>query len=96
MNRSGVSGIKRSANKDLDALDDRTYIRIDRNIQRLINDPFSRGVKKLTDDENRYRIRVGKYSKELGFLKNDEIHGSIVRIRKMLLGLIKHLKGKNG
>ena len=61
MNRSGVSGIKRSANKDLDALDDRTYIRIDRNIQRLINDPFSRGVKKLTDEENRYRIRVGKY-----------------------------------
>ncbi|MCK4736903.1 MAG: hypothetical protein KAT65_30905 [Methanophagales archaeon] len=37
------------------------YIRIDRNIQRLINDPFPRGVKKLTDEENRYRIRVGKY-----------------------------------
>ena len=35
-------------------------------------------------------------SKELGFLKNEEINGSIVRIRKMLLGLIKHLKGKNG
>ena len=35
-------------------------------------------------------------SKELGFLKNEEIHGSIVRIRKMLLGLIKHLRGKNG
>ncbi|NQE51971.1 hypothetical protein C5S29_00160 [ANME-1 cluster archaeon GoMg3.2] len=33
-------------------------------------------------------------SKELGFLKNDEIHGSIVRIRKMLLGLIKHLRRK--
>ena len=35
-------------------------------------------------------------SKELGFLKNAEINGSIVRIRKMLLGLIKHLRGKNG
>ena len=33
-------------------------------------------------------------SKELGFLKNEEINGSIVRIRKMLLGLIKHLRGK--
>jgi len=53
--------IKKSANKDLDALDDKTYIRIDRNIQRLINDPFPRGVKKLTGEENRYRIRVGKY-----------------------------------
>lgn len=35
-------------------------------------------------------------SKELGFLENEEIDGSIVRIRKMLLGLIKHLRGKNG
>jgi mRNA interferase RelE/StbE len=53
--------IKKSANKDLDALDDKTYIRIDRNIQKLRNDPFPRGVKKLTGEENRYRIRVGKY-----------------------------------
>jgi four helix bundle protein len=35
-------------------------------------------------------------SKELGFFKNAEINESFVRIRKMLLGLIKHLKGKNG
>lgn len=35
-------------------------------------------------------------SRELRFLKNGEIDGSIVRIRKMLLGLIKHLRGKNG
>jgi len=47
VNRSGVSGIKRSANKDLDALDDRTYIRIDRNIQRLINDPFFKGCEEV-------------------------------------------------
>ena len=53
--------IKKSANKDLDALDDKTYLRIDRNIQSLRNDPFPRGVKKLTGEENRYRIRVGKY-----------------------------------
>lgn len=32
--------IKKSAKKDLDALDDKTYIRIDGNIQRLRNNPF--------------------------------------------------------
>jgi mRNA interferase RelE/StbE len=53
--------IKKSAKKDLDALDDKMYLKIDRNIQRLINDPFPRGVKKLRGAENRYRIREGKY-----------------------------------
>lgn len=33
-------------------------------------------------------------SRELGFLRNEEINGGIERIRKMLLGLIKHLKRK--
>jgi len=33
-------------------------------------------------------------SRKLGFLKNEEINGSIERIRRMLLGLIKHLKRK--
>ena len=33
-------------------------------------------------------------SKELGFLKNEQIDGSIERIRRMLLGLIKYLKDK--
>jgi len=36
--------IKKSAKKDLDALDDKTYIRIDRNIQRLILLDISVGV----------------------------------------------------
>jgi len=53
--------IKKSAKKDLDDLDDKIYVRIDRAIQGLKNDPFPRGVKKLTGEENRYRIRVGKY-----------------------------------
>jgi four helix bundle protein len=30
---------------------------------------------------------------ELGFVKNDEMNGSLERIRRMLLGLIKYLKG---
>ncbi len=53
--------ITKSAKKDLDALDDRMYIRLDRNIQGLRNDPFPWGVKKLRGAENRHRIREGKY-----------------------------------
>ena len=33
-------------------------------------------------------------SRDLGFFKNEELHGSIERIRRMLLGLIKHLRSK--
>jgi len=33
-------------------------------------------------------------SRELGFLKDNGIDGSIERTRKMLLGLIRHLRGK--
>ncbi|MCW3137392.1 MAG: type II toxin-antitoxin system RelE/ParE family toxin [Methanophagales archaeon] len=53
--------IKKSAKKDLDDLDDKMYVRIDRAIQGLRNDPFPRGIKKLRGEENRYRIREGKY-----------------------------------
>jgi len=35
------------------------YVRIDRAIQGLRNDPFPRGIKKLRGEENRYRIREG-------------------------------------
>ena len=44
--------IKKSAKKDLNALDDKTYIRIDRNIQSLINTPFPKGVKMLRGEGN--------------------------------------------
>ena len=53
--------IKKSAKKDLDALDDKTYIRIDRNIQGLRNNPFPRGVAKLRGGGSLYRVREGKY-----------------------------------
>jgi len=53
--------IKKSAKKDLDDLNDKMYVRIDRAIQGLRNDPFPRGIKKLRGEENRYRIREGKY-----------------------------------
>ena len=35
-------------------------------------------------------------SRELGFLKSDEVDGDIERIRKMLFGLIKHQEKRNG
>jgi mRNA interferase RelE/StbE len=53
--------LKKSAQKDLDALDNTTYIRIDSAIQGLKTDPFPRGVKKLRGGESRYRVRIGKY-----------------------------------
>ena len=34
-------------------------------------------------------------SRELGFLKNEEINGNVERTRKLLLGLIKYLRGKS-
>ena len=33
-------------------------------------------------------------SRELGFLKNEELNGSVEQIRRMLLGLIKYMRGK--
>ena len=53
--------IKKSAMRDLDALDDKTYIRVDVVLQSLRNDPFPKGVMKLRGEKNKYRIRKGKY-----------------------------------
>ena len=33
-------------------------------------------------------------SRELGFLKDEDINGSLEQIRRMLLGLIKYLRGR--
>jgi len=55
------SGSRRAREKDLDALDDKTYLRIDGQIQRMRNNPFPKGVAKLRGGGNRYRIREGAY-----------------------------------
>jgi len=34
-------------------------------------------------------------SRDLGFPQNEEINGSIERVRKLLLGLIKYLRGRS-
>jgi mRNA interferase RelE/StbE len=50
----------RSARKELDGLDDETYLRIVAAIHGLRENPHSPGTKKLTGREG-YRIRIGDY-----------------------------------
>jgi len=52
--------LKRSAEKELNALDQTLRQRIVQNLLRLENDPRPRGAKKLTDREA-YRLRIGDY-----------------------------------
>lgn len=50
----------RSVRKELDGLDDETYLRIAAAIYRLRENPHPPGMKKLTGQET-YRIRIGDY-----------------------------------
>lgn len=52
--------LKRSAEKELNALDQTLRQRIVQTLLRLENDPRPRGAKKLTDREA-YRLRIGDY-----------------------------------
>lgn len=53
--------IKQSAQKELDALDDAVFIRVDRKILTLAGDPRSVGCKKLKGYKNQWRVRVGDW-----------------------------------
>ena len=53
--------IKESAQKELDALDDRLFRRIDKKIVRLAVNPRPTGCKKLKGSKDHYRIRIGDY-----------------------------------
>jgi mRNA interferase RelE/StbE len=53
--------IKRSAQKELDALDDALFTRIDRRILALADDPRPAGCKKLKGYKDQWRIRIGDY-----------------------------------
>ncbi len=50
----------RSVRKELDSLDDETYLRIAAAIHRLQENPHPPGTKKLTGQEV-YRIRIGDF-----------------------------------
>jgi mRNA interferase RelE/StbE len=53
--------VKQSAQKELDALDDRLFTRIDRKILALADNPRPSGCKKLRGYKDQWRIRVGDW-----------------------------------
>ena len=53
--------IKQSAQKELDALDDAVFTRIDRKILTLADNPRPAGCKKLKGYKDQRRVRVGDW-----------------------------------
>ena len=53
--------IKHSAQKELDALDDVLFTRIDRKILALANNPRPAGCKKLKGYKDQWRFRIGDW-----------------------------------
>ena len=53
--------IKQSAQKELDALDETLFTRIDRKILALADNPRPAGCKKLRGYKDQWRIRVGDW-----------------------------------
>jgi len=53
--------IKRSAQKELDALEDRTFTHIDRKILALAENPRPAGCKKLKGYKDQWRVRVADW-----------------------------------
>ncbi len=53
--------VKQSAQKELDALDDTLFTRIDRKILALAGNPRPAGCKKLKGYKDQWRVRVGDW-----------------------------------
>ena len=53
--------ITQSAQKELEALDDRLFSRVDRKILALVANPRPAGCKKLKGYKDQWRIRIGDY-----------------------------------
>jgi mRNA interferase RelE/StbE len=62
--------IKQSALKELDALDDRLFARIDRKILALSDNPRPSGCKKLRGYKDPWRMRVGDW--RVVYIINDD------------------------
>lgn len=62
--------IKQSAQKELDALDDPLFARIDRKILALSDNPRPSGCKKLRGYKDLWRIRVGDW--RVVYIVNDD------------------------
>ncbi len=53
--------IKQSAQKELDALDNSVFVRVDRKILTLADNPRPAGCKKLKGYKDQWRVRVGDW-----------------------------------
>ena len=53
--------VKQSAQKELDALDDTLFARMDRKILALADNPRPAGCKKLKGYKDQWRVRVGDW-----------------------------------
>ena len=53
--------IKRSAQRELDAIDNATFARIDRTILAPAEDPCPAGCKKLKGYKDHWRVRIGDW-----------------------------------
>lgn len=64
--------IKHSARKELDALDDALFARIDTRIVALSSNPRPTGCKKLRGYKDHWRIRIGDY--RVVYILDDDAH----------------------
>jgi len=71
--------IKQSAQKELDALDETQFIRIDRKILALAENPRPAGCKKLRGHKDQWHIRVGDW-RVLYIIDDDAKLISVTRI----------------
>jgi len=71
--------IKQSAQKELDALDDALFSRLDRKILALTDTPRPAGCKKLKGYKDQWRVRVGDW-RVLYIIDDDAKLVSVTRI----------------
>ena len=71
--------IKKSARKELGALDDALFTRIDRKILALADDPRPAGCKKLRGYKDQWRIRIGDW-RVVYFIDDDGKRVTIARV----------------
>jgi mRNA interferase RelE/StbE len=71
--------IKKSAEKDLDKINEPFICSIINEIDNLISNPRNEKVIKLTGKENQYRLRIGNY-RVLFFIIEDEKNIKISRV----------------
>jgi len=71
--------IKSSAHKELDALDDVVFARIDHKILALADNPRPAGCKKLQGHKDQWRIRAGDW-RVLYIINDAARHITIIRV----------------